>query len=197
VTRARARAASADLVLWVVDASDLARPGDAEVGSSAPPTWLIRNKIDVLQRDSSKNESFEQNSSCNEPDLHTNKPLRNRVNKKLTGRSELKFNKNELTFDISAVTGEGFDGLLAQLAQHAEGFLAGAESALVTRERHRRALEDTLAALRRALVGDLAAREDLLAEELRIATRALGRLTGRVDVEDVLDVIFRDFCIGK
>ncbi|MGA7388690.1 MAG: hypothetical protein WBW99_12290, partial [Pseudolabrys sp.] len=38
---------------------------------------------------------------------------------------------------------------------------------------------------------------DLLAEELRIAVRSLGRLTGRVDVEDILDVIFRDFCIGK
>jgi tRNA modification GTPase len=54
-----------------------------------------------------------------------------------------------------------------------------------------------VAALRRALVRDLAGREDLLAEELRIAARSLGCLTGRVDVEDVLDVIFRDFCIGK
>ena len=45
--------------------------------------------------------------------------------------------------------------------------------------------------------GRVAQREDLLAEELRIAARALGRLTGRVDVEDILDVIFRDFCIGK
>jgi tRNA modification GTPase len=75
--------------------------------------------------------------------------------------------------------------------------LAGGESALVTRERHRRALEDTQMALRRALAHDLASSEDLLAEELRIAGRALGRLTGRVDVEDVLDVIFHDFCIGK
>jgi tRNA modification GTPase len=197
VTRARARAAGADLVLWVVDARDPAHLGDAEVGSSAPPTWLIRNKIDVLQRDSSRNESFEQNTTNNERVLHTNKPLRNMVTKRLTDRSELKFNKNEYVFDISAITGDGFDRVLAQLARHAEGFLAGAESALVTRERHRRALEDTLAALRRALAGDLARREDLLAEELRIATRALGRLTGRVDVEDVLDVIFRDFCIGK
>ena len=119
------------------------------------------------------------------------------VNKRLTSRSELEFNKNEFVFDISAITGEGFDGVLAELARHAEDFLAGAESALVTRERHRRALEDTLGALRRALAGDLARREDLLAEELRVATRALGRVTGRVDVEDVLDVIFRDFCIGK
>jgi len=92
--------------------------------------------------------------------------------------------------------------VLAQLARYAETFLAGAEQALVTRERHRRALEDTLAALRRALARELAGRhellaEELLAEELRIAARALGRLTGRVDVEDILDVIFRDFCIGK
>ena len=54
-----------------------------------------------------------------------------------------------------------------------------------------------MAALRRALRGDLADREDLLAEEFRMAARALSRLTGRVDVEDVLDMIFRDFCIGK
>ncbi len=92
---------------------------------------------------------------------------------------------------------KGFDRLLVELARYAKSFLAGAESALVTRERHRQALEDTVAALRRALVHDLADREDLLAEELRIAVRSLGRLTGRVDVEDILDVIFRDFCIGK
>ena len=39
--------------------------------------------------------------------------------------------------------------------------------------------------------------DELVAEELRIAIHSLGRLTGRVDVEDVLDAIFRDFCIGK
>ncbi len=83
------------------------------------------------------------------------------------------------------------------MARQAEAFLAGAESALVTRQRHRRALEEVLAALRRAQGDQVAGNEDLLAEELRIAARALGRLTGRVDVEDILDVIFRDFCIGK
>jgi tRNA modification GTPase len=75
--------------------------------------------------------------------------------------------------------------------------LVGGESALVTRERHRRALEGARDALRRALARDIASREDLLAEELQTAARALGRVTGRVDVEDILDVIFRDFCIGK
>jgi tRNA modification GTPase len=83
------------------------------------------------------------------------------------------------------------------LQEAAEDYLAGAEPALVTRERHRRLLEATVGALRQALAPELAGREDLLAEELRAAAQALGRLTGRVDVEDVLDVIFRDFCIGK
>jgi tRNA modification GTPase len=87
--------------------------------------------------------------------------------------------------------------LLAQLAHQAEAFLGGAESALVTRERHRHALEEVLAALRRTQGGEDLLAQELLAEELRIAARALGRLTGRVDVEDILDVIFRDFCIGK
>jgi tRNA modification GTPase len=54
-----------------------------------------------------------------------------------------------------------------------------------------------LAQLDRALQTTERGSDELLAEELRLAARALGRLTGRVDVEDVLDVIFRDFCIGK
>ena len=102
-----------------------------------------------------------------------------------------------LIFITSALTGAGFDDLLAALTRYAEAILTGAESALITRERHRRALRDAELALRRALGSEVAGREDLVAEELRLAGQALGRLTGRVDVEDVLDVIFRDFCIGK
>ena len=70
------------------------------------------------------------------------------------------------------------------------------ESVLITRERHRHLLASCHQALERAL-GEPYGREDIIAEELRLAARDLGRLTGRVDVEDVLDVIFRDFCIGK
>jgi tRNA modification GTPase len=127
--------------------------------------------------------------------LRFNNLLENIANEALTLRTEVK--GRNINFSISAANGLGFDDLLASLTAYAERFLAGAESALVTRERHRRVLQDTLAALCRAASADLAAREDLLAEELRIAARALGRLTGRVDVEDILDVIFRDFCIGK
>jgi tRNA modification GTPase len=102
-----------------------------------------------------------------------------------------------LEFGLSALSGEGFEPLLAKLQQRARDYLAGAESALITRARHRQVLTDALAALRRALAREMAAQEDLLAEELRIAARALERLLGRVDVEDILEVIFRDFCIGK
>ena len=87
--------------------------------------------------------------------------------------------------------------LLEALERFAADFLGGGEPVLITRERHRRALQEALAALNRALAEPPADREEIVAEELRLAARALGRLVGRVDVEDILDVIFRDFCIGK
>ena len=68
------------------------------------------------------------------------------------------------------------------------------EAPLLTRARHRQALEEAVSALRRSLSAPLA---ELRAEDLRLALRNLGRITGTVDVEDLLDVIFRDFCIGK
>jgi tRNA modification GTPase len=73
-----------------------------------------------------------------------------------------------------------------------------ASSPALTRARHREALEDCRAALERFLdAADSDKTPELAAEDLRLAARALGRITGRVDVEDVLDAIFRDFCIGK
>ena len=165
--------------------------------SELTPVWLIRNKIDLQQWLIQRNEQSVQQEGRSEPSVRVNRPLRNMANKGLTGKSESELIFNESEFGVSAKTGEGFDVLLNALARHAEKFLAGAESAVVTRERHRRTLQDALTALRRALVPELSNREDLLAEELRLAARALGRLTGRVDVDDVLDVIFRDFCIGK
>jgi tRNA modification GTPase len=102
--------------------------------------------------------------------------------------------RNEQYFVLSAETGFGFEELLKALTEQAKTSLEGAEPALITRQRHRQALAEARAAVARAT---RALTEELLAEELRLAARALERLTGRVDVEDVLDVIFRDFCIGK
>ncbi|HEY9549671.1 MAG TPA: GTPase, partial [Kiloniellaceae bacterium] len=96
---------------------------------------------------------------------------------------------------ISAKTGEGLDLSLERLVEAAgKVFGGGEEGAAITRVRHRRALEDCREALSRAQTAEL---PELRAEELRLAVRALGRITGRVDVEDLLDIVFRDFCIGK
>jgi len=65
---------------------------------------------------------------------------------------------------------------------------------VITRTRHRAAVESCRDALVRAVSADL---PELSAEDVRLAMRFLGRITGTVDVEDLLDVIFRDFCIGK
>ena len=100
-------------------------------------------------------------------------------------------------FAISALTGTGMDTLVGALGAYARDFFASTEAAIVTRARHRRALEETVDALDRCLGESESGREEVIAEELRAAVTSLGRLTGRVDVEDILDVIFRDFCIGK
>jgi tRNA modification GTPase len=96
---------------------------------------------------------------------------------------------------LSLKTGEGLDGVIAAIAAAAKDRLEGSGDApLLTRPRHRHALGEAAAALRRAA----GAREpELFAEDLRLALRSLGRITGRVDVEELLDIIFRDFCIGK
>ncbi|MBI1203178.1 MAG: tRNA uridine-5-carboxymethylaminomethyl(34) synthesis GTPase MnmE [Rhodopseudomonas sp.] len=223
VRRARQRAADADLVLWVSDASVQEMVSDVnalEAGQgSRPDIWRVRNKIDLVSGVSDSSESIIQRINPGRGRDVVNITLSNVVNHQLTERNEsgLHFNNaledvaNRPSTDglvddsdaigseflISATSGAGFDALLAALASHAESHLAGGEQSLVTRARHRRALEETVASLESALSGDLAGREDLLAEELRAAAAALGRLTGRVDIEDVLDVIFRDFCIGK
>lgn len=173
IRRARARAAAADLVLWVSDRSVAGRSeGDATRPIEAATIWLVENKIDLLPQSTKP-------QSAKPPEL---------------GRDEYKFISL-----ISATEGEGVDSLVDRLADYAKEFFSGAEIGIVTRARHRQLLNATVVALDRALAeaAKVNAREELIAEELRAAATSLGRLTGRVDVEDILDVIFRDFCIGK
>jgi len=94
---------------------------------------------------------------------------------------------------IAAPSGVGTDALLARLREAAES-LFGEGDALITRERHRLALNEACEALRR---GCRQAETELFAEDMRLAARAIGRISGRVDVEDVLDQLFSCFCIGK
>jgi tRNA modification GTPase len=171
VRRARDRAAAADLVLWVVDAThaDPPPPPPTLAGPDAPAVWLVVNKCDLVESAADK--------SCADTGKHT-------------------AGSRDSRYCVSAKTGASFDAFSDALAIHAARFF-GNESSIITRQRHRVILTSCAEALDRALAEGESGREDIIAEELRLATRALGRLTGRVDVEDVLDVIFRDFCIGK
>jgi tRNA modification GTPase len=170
VRRARARAGGADLVLWVTDAVVDSPPPPDLAKPGAPPLWLLSNKSDLAGHKGLK--------AGSEGRAETGAALR--------------------CYRISALTGASFDDLVDGLADFARRFFsAGPELGLVTRERHRAALAECADALTRACAEGASGREDIIAEELRLAARALGRLVGRVDVENVLDVIFRDFCIGK
>src|SRR3954464_3021641 len=156
VRRARARAAEADLVLWLADA-----PNEETEGEGAAPVWLVRNKIDLDT---------------------TGRPL----GESAEGR----------VFQISASRGDGVPELIAALVGFAQRTFGGTEGGLISRTRQRKLLQETVASLQRctAVVGQ---GEELAAEELRTAAHSLGRLLGRVDVKDILDVIFREFCVGK
>mgnify|MGYP001288005560 FL=1 len=95
---------------------------------------------------------------------------------------------------VSVRTGEGMGGLLGRLEELVADRLGGSGAPSLTRLRHRQALEECREALLRAEGAPL---PELVAEDVRLALRALGRITGKVDVEDLLDIVFRDFCIGK
>ena len=97
-------------------------------------------------------------------------------------------------YAVSARTGEGMDTLLTALSQFAVSFAGAGEPALITRERQRLSLEDAAQAIERAIQ---AGEPELMAEDLRSGLHALHRLTGRFDMETVLDTLFAGFCIGK
>lgn len=161
VRRALDRAASADLVLWLVD---------AEQPQWMPPEGMEQKGCAVM-------------TVLNKCDRAVPMPP---AGVDLPGR----------LFEISVKSGAGLSALTDAMSQIiAEGFDVS-EAPAITRARHRQELEKALDALNRFLKGDLGELE-LRGEDLRAATHALGRITGRVDVEDVLDRIFEGFCIGK
>jgi tRNA modification GTPase len=157
VRRARARAAEADLVLWLVE--DDTRAPAVE---GAAPVWMVRNKIDL-----------------------------NALKPHVAGMGRT---WGSPYFEISASRGDGLRELMAGLVGHAENVFGSGEGGLISRERQRTLLRETAASLQRSMEGK---GEELVAEDLRAAAHSLGRLLGRVDVEDILDKIFREFCIGK
>jgi len=179
--RARAAAARADLVLWLVDASapDAARLAALAAEPPAPATsrWIVVNKIDLI-------------------DDETRQRLAASLQAQIAHQAAHQAISLTVHY-ISATTGAGLEQLVADLARHAEDVFTP-EPALVTRQRQHATLADVASALAGALeLANERAGEELVAEQLRRAATGLGRLTGRVDVEEILDVIFREFCVGK
>ena len=168
VRRASEQAAGANLVLWVVDAA----------ASECQTLQLPAIKV------TSESAAW---LVVTKMDL---------VPEETQRRIESRFDTKEVVNFVSSKTGAGVDELVNAVARFAERFFTP-EPALVTRERQRAHLKETVLALQGAQRAAQDGREEIMAEQLRLATRALGKLLGRVDVEDVLDVIFRDFCIGK
>jgi tRNA modification GTPase len=95
---------------------------------------------------------------------------------------------------VSALTGAGLDVLRTRLAEAARSLTDSAGSPPLTQARHRAALQEAAARLAGAQTADL---PELRAEDLRLTLRAIGRITGSVGVEDILDTLFARFCIGK
>ncbi|MCG6206147.1 tRNA uridine-5-carboxymethylaminomethyl(34) synthesis GTPase MnmE [Rhodopseudomonas sp. HC1] len=151
IRRAQARAAEADLVLWLSDGDGTEHPWFGSVA-----LWSVRTKADLAE------EVAEPGGS---------------------------------SFVISAESGLGVVELIAAVQQFAEQYFAVGETSLISRVRHRTLLQKAALMLHCSMKPDL--EPEFVAEELRLASVALGRLLGRVDVEDVLGEIFGRFCIGK
>jgi tRNA modification GTPase len=100
------------------------------------------------------------------------------------------------TLRVSARTGSGLPELIRSIGKAAGEALSVGSLTVITRERHRLALEEAVGRLG-AFIASSPEHPELGAEELRGAAHALGRLTGRIGAEDVLDAIFSSFCIGK
>ena len=169
IRRSRERAAAADLKLAVFDRRAWPQADPETAALLDADTLILLNKCDLV--------SVEERASAGSEQLVA-----------------LPEGHRRAALEVSARSGAGLEDLLQRLGEACAARLGSGGGAAITRTRHRAALEDCRAALARA---GAAALPELAAEDLRLAARALGRITGRVDVEDILDVVFREFCIGK
>jgi tRNA modification GTPase len=172
VERSRAALAGADLALLVLDASAPLTPGDVEIAALTleKPTILVWNKVDAAASASA------------------------------AGPPPLPHPRLIATARTSARTGDGVDALARAVAEALLGGapLAAGEARLVSSPRHRDALRRAEELLQAALAGwDAGHPTDLIGGDLNAALNALGEITGESVGDDLLDVIFSRFCIGK
>jgi tRNA modification GTPase len=206
VRRAERLAADADVVVLVLD-------GASFEGVCALPRWaleradvLVLNKADLGEADDAPLRDAAAGRLGADSASRAAAASRRRVatSGASVGPKEDAARVGVPTARVSCATGHGLDALADVLRAAVEaraGEVAGdgAGVAAITRSRHRARLRECvhhLGAFAAAAASETG-RHEVAAEELRLAARALGRVTGAVDVEELLDVIFSDFCIGK
>ena len=134
-----------------------------------------------------------------------NKKIKNLINKDsivLLNKSDIKKDNQNHKFDadtilVSVKNNKNIDILINKLKEKLSKKFTSNNSALITRERHRNKLNDCLKEIDKFLKKDQNKDIELAAEDLRMATRHLGSIVGKVDIEEILGSIFKDFCIGK
>ena len=114
------------------------------------------------------------------------------INKKLNPEF-----KNYDYVPISIKNDSNLDKLISKIKDKLENKFVNSDDILITRERHRQHLEQCVSYLKDFRYKNGSEEFDKAAEDLRLATRHLGMIVGKVDVEEILGSIFNDFCIGK
>ena len=97
-------------------------------------------------------------------------------------------------FKVSAKTGDGLDDLFKILSEKTVDFMGNGEDVMLTRERYKESLQNCRSFLKESLIET---ESELKAESLRLACKELGKITGQIQINELLDVIFSEFCIGK
>jgi tRNA modification GTPase len=186
MARARARSKEADLVLWL---SEAVTPVPPDPLLAHEDLWVITTKSDLLVS------AFETAPLAPPQDevfsgFAASPPHPGALSKQAFRRMNCEM------LSLSAETGENLDVLIDRLSAFARASVLTGEAGLITRARHRAAFQKAEAALTRVVEG-VSRPIEFVAEDLRLATRALESLVGGVDVEDVLGEIFSRFCVGK
>jgi tRNA modification GTPase len=190
VRRARARAADADLVMVVVEAGADAL-GDAP--SPFPPPARGGGVFDSNPR-SGSDPSSGSSAGFSSGAISAREPMLPQTTIFIANKLDLGGDARKSALGISVRTGEGLEELRTRLGDAARALTQVHGPPPLTQARHRASLQEAAARLAAAQAAEL---PELRAEDLRLALRALGRITGSVGVEDILDTLFARFCIGK
>ena len=104
---------------------------------------------------------------------------------------------SDRSINISVSTGKGIDHLIKEISEKVSNNFGNYSDTIPMKTRYILGVQNSIQSLMNAKKIDLKNNSEFMAEELRLAIQEIGKITGHVDVEEYLEVIFKDFCIGK